>query len=175
MEEKPHMTHAREPRSHSWTSLRSLARSVLGDDWGNAVVEFAVLGPILVLVLFGVIDFGRAFVAKKQLSEAVSQGAAYAINSGYSSSGITNAITSAGPTGLVASPTPSQFCGCPNAQTGVSAASGTPPSCTGTCTSGGTPGTYTTINAQMPYKASFPWPGLSQSINLTATTTVRLK
>lgn len=169
------MKQDRRPGQSGKAGLRSLAKAVLGDRLGNAAVEFAFIGPILVLVLFGIIDFGRAFVVKKQLNEAVAQGASYAINVGFNADKITSAVKSAGPSSIVASPTPSQFCGCPNAQTGVSTASGTPPSCTGTCTGGGTPGTYTTINAQIPYKSSFPWPGMSSSITLTATTTVRLK
>lgn len=45
------------------------------DERGAAVVEFALILPILVLFVFGIIEFGRAYSARIQLTAAVREGA----------------------------------------------------------------------------------------------------
>lgn len=42
---------------------------------GAAVVEFALILPILVLFVFGIVEFGRAYSARIQLTAAVREGA----------------------------------------------------------------------------------------------------
>lgn len=49
-------------------------RSPPGRDRGAAVVEMALVMPLLLLMLFGLIDFGRVFNAKIQLSQAAREG-----------------------------------------------------------------------------------------------------
>jgi Flp pilus assembly protein TadG len=44
-------------------------------DRGAAAVEFALLLPVLLLLVFGIIDFGRALNAQITLSEAAREGA----------------------------------------------------------------------------------------------------
>jgi Flp pilus assembly protein TadG len=83
------------------------------DERGAAVVEFALILPILVLFVFGVIEFGRAYSARIQLTAAVREGAragALGLDA--------VAATKAGAPGLTASqinvtytPTPGSFCG----------------------------------------------------------------
>jgi hypothetical protein len=50
-------------------------RSSAGRDRGAAAVEFALLLPLLVLIVFGVIDFGRAINAQITLTQAAREGA----------------------------------------------------------------------------------------------------
>jgi Flp pilus assembly protein TadG len=45
-----------------------------GRDQGAAAVEFALLLPILLLVLFGIIDFGRALNMQIELTNAAREG-----------------------------------------------------------------------------------------------------
>ena len=45
------------------------------EERGAVVVEFAVVLPILVLFIFGIIEFGRAYSAKIELTAAVREGA----------------------------------------------------------------------------------------------------
>lgn len=45
------------------------------DDRGTALVEFALVLPILLVLLFGVIDFGRAFLLRSTLAAGVREGA----------------------------------------------------------------------------------------------------
>lgn len=42
---------------------------------GAAMIEFALLLPILVMLVFGIITFGRAYFAKVELASAVREGA----------------------------------------------------------------------------------------------------
>ena len=46
---------------------------------GAAVVEFAVVAPLLFLVLFGIIEFGRLFMVQQVLTNATREGARRAI------------------------------------------------------------------------------------------------
>ncbi|HEX5741750.1 MAG TPA: TadE family protein [Pilimelia sp.] len=50
-------------------------RSHTGPDGGAAAVEMALVLPLLALVLFGIIDFGRMFHSQITLTEAAREGA----------------------------------------------------------------------------------------------------
>jgi len=52
-------------------------RRLLQADDGAAVVEFALVMPILALIIFGIIDFGRAFYTVNNIISAVREGARY--------------------------------------------------------------------------------------------------
>jgi Flp pilus assembly protein TadG len=45
------------------------------DERGAAIVEFALILPVLVLFVFGIVEFGRAYSARIQLTAAVREGA----------------------------------------------------------------------------------------------------
>ncbi|MBT8214513.1 MAG: pilus assembly protein [Acidimicrobiia bacterium] len=44
-------------------------------DRGAAMVEFAIIAPLLLLVVFGIIEFGRAYNAQNSLTHAAREGA----------------------------------------------------------------------------------------------------
>jgi Flp pilus assembly protein TadG len=46
-----------------------------GDERGASIVEFAILLPVLVMLVFGIIEFGRGYNAKVELTGAVREGA----------------------------------------------------------------------------------------------------
>jgi Flp pilus assembly protein TadG len=48
-------------------------------DRGAAAVEFAIIFPLLFLILAGIIDFGRAFFTEIQLANAAREGARTAV------------------------------------------------------------------------------------------------
>jgi hypothetical protein len=54
-------------RPGRWTFLR--------DERGTSVVEFALVVPILFLIVFGIVDFSRAFYTMSSLTAAVREGA----------------------------------------------------------------------------------------------------
>src|SRR5262249_11331792 len=78
MDERAPLPHARltEP-SRRFRGARRLVRS----ERGTAVVEFALVAPLLFLLVFGIIEFGRILNAYNQLTQLAGQGArAAAVN-----------------------------------------------------------------------------------------------
>ena len=54
---------------------RRCRRARACDERGAAVVEFAIIFPVLAMLIFGVIDFGRAFFLRNNLVAAAREGA----------------------------------------------------------------------------------------------------
>lgn len=51
-----------------------MSRRVLGDE-GQALVEFALVTPLLLLLIVGIIEFGRAWSMSQVITDAARQGA----------------------------------------------------------------------------------------------------
>lgn len=71
-----------------------------GREDGQAMVELAMVLPILFMVLFGVMQLGQAFWSYQQLSAAVSEGArtaALSRSTGNQTSLVTSAVRAAAP------------------------------------------------------------------------------
>jgi len=76
-----------------------LAKRLLGDDRGTTTVEFALIFPFMVAVLFGIIDIGRFIGARVALAQAASVGARTAcLNSSASQAAVDSAVAGAAPT-----------------------------------------------------------------------------
>ena len=60
-------------------SRRRAVRRLKRGRTGAAVVEFAIVAPILFLVIFGIIEFGRLFMVQQILTNASREGARRAI------------------------------------------------------------------------------------------------
>jgi len=86
---------------------RQLARHSGGPDRGAAAVELALVLPLLLLVLFGIIDFGRMLHAQIKLTEAAREGAR-ASALGQSNSSVQARVTesTSGLTGVTSTVTP---------------------------------------------------------------------
>lgn len=102
-----------------------------GDRAGVAAIEFAVMAPLLLVVIASVVELGLATRDTLRVQSAAAAGAQYAMLNGYNAAGISAAVVSGtGAVGLSASPAPTLFCGCPTA-TGIGATA-----CTATCDDG---------------------------------------
>ena len=144
--------------------------SFFRDERGATALEFALVSPLLCVLLVGLIDYGMGYWQKMQVGNAARAGAQYAMASGWNQTAISTAVTSAtGLASISASPAPSQACGCPSASSGIVAAS-----CGSSCTGGGTAGTYVTVNASATYSPLLPYHGIAGTIALTTTNTVRI-
>jgi Flp pilus assembly protein TadG len=62
--------------------IKSLHPSLLQFKRGQELVEFALIFPVLVLFLFGVVDMARVFHALISISNAAREGARYAVTYG---------------------------------------------------------------------------------------------
>lgn len=57
------------------TSTRPKQHRSSADDRGVVAIEFALMAPLLFVLLFGMVQFGRAYNAKVELTAAVREGA----------------------------------------------------------------------------------------------------
>jgi Flp pilus assembly protein TadG len=144
-------------------------RRLLRHCGGNAAMELALLASPLMLLAIGTGDYGLGIYRQMEVQNAAQAGAEYARKHGFSTTGITNAVTAATPLTVSASPAPAQSCGCPSGTTISSATCGT------TCASGALAGTYVTVAAQATYSTIVPYPGIANSYTLTASSTVRIQ
>jgi Flp pilus assembly protein TadG len=58
-------------------------RKALGTEDGAALVEFAVVAPVMLLILLGIIDFGLLFQRYQVITNAAREGARVAVLPGY--------------------------------------------------------------------------------------------
>ena len=150
-------------------SLRPFMSGSASGTGGTIAIEFAIIGPALVLMMACTVDLGMGIYRKMQVQNAAQAGAEYAIAHGFTSS-IVNAVTNATSfSGIAASPAPSQFCGCPSSS-GVTAIT-----CNSTCSSGAVAGTYVTVSAQGTYDTILSYPLIPSSFLFAAQSTVRIQ
>ncbi len=102
--------------------------SWLSNNKGNAVVEFALITPVLLVMIVGLVDAGRAIEANARLGSGISAGLHYALADSYASAQIEAAAVSAsryadGEVSVAAT----RVCECPD---------GSAVACTGTCDAG---------------------------------------
>lgn len=73
-------------------------------DTGQSLVEFALLLPLLILILSGLLDLGRAYYVVVTLEDMAAEGAAYAALHPYDVNGIWNRAAQASGGMVVVSP-----------------------------------------------------------------------
>ena len=141
---------------------------------GVSTIEFALIGSMLATLAVGMLDFGMAFWQQMEVGNAARAGAEYAAVHGWGADGsaITTAATSATSLGALTA-SPSQVCGCPDANSGVTLTGQSPP-CTTPCSNGGTLSAYISVSTQASYALIVPFPGVSSPISLTATAVARM-
>ncbi len=66
--------------------------NLLKKDKGQSIVEFALVAPILVLLLFGIIEFGRIYETVNVLTSAAREGARVAAVTAPSGSQVNSAV-----------------------------------------------------------------------------------
>ena len=136
---------------------------------GVAALEFALLAPLLLMLLVGVADFGIGIWYDMEVQNALHAGIEDAAAHGFHPTSISGAVTSATLLPVDASPLPTQFCGCPTTS-GVTSVS-----CTSTCSSGLTPGTFVQVTATATYNRIIQYPLVPAQFNLVAQGDVRIK
>jgi Flp pilus assembly protein TadG len=175
-----------------WQSIRTF---MVGPDGiaGAALIELAVLMPILLGMGIYTMDFGLYDFRRMQVQNAAQAGAQYVIanlqkidnditSSGLLSSSdissINSAVTTA--TTFAVSASAYSFCGCPS-NSGVTSLCGSPstPSTCNACsgnTCSANRGTYVTVSAQANYTPLVPYQFFSNpSYPLNGSATVRLQ
>jgi Flp pilus assembly protein TadG len=132
---------------------------------GQTVVELALLLPVLLLLLIGLIEIGRYAYFDILISNAARAGAQYGAQSLIQAADVAGIRTAAQNDGLAAMTITSlQECGC-NA------------GALGGCPTGGVcplPLVYVKVTATDTYNSLFSYPGLPASMTLTSTVTMRV-
>ncbi len=107
------------------------------EGWGQAIVEMALVLPVLLLLLLGVVEFGLAFNAKQAVTNAAREGARLAVvnDPAITADSVTTSIeTSLARAGLSAGDAAIQF---------------------NTTTNWRTPGQMQTVDVGVPYRFGF--------------------
>jgi Flp pilus assembly protein TadG len=137
---------------------------------GSVTIEFALVLPLLALLLTGLIDLGNAANESMEVQQAAEAGAQYASLNPWNTTAIGNAVTNAtGISGIAATPAPSQFCACANGEALTAV------SCTTTCSSGHTASKYVLVSAQLQHWSILSYPGLPNPLTLSAQSWRRLQ
>src|ERR1700761_6353036 len=133
---------------------------------GSSLVEAAVVLPMLLLILIGVVDLGRYFYLANEVAGASHSGAIYGSQHASDTTNMVNAAKLDAPnvTGMTVNAT--WGCECSD---GTSASA----SCTTTPTCSTNVVYYATVKASANYSALFPWAGMPSPLTLSSSTTMR--
>lgn len=135
---------------------------------GNSIIETALVLPVLLLLLAGAVDIGRAFRAAMIVNAAARTGAAYGIHYPTDTAGMVLAARTDTSTLVTVTPAATYGCECPDG-TGPQGSCSSEPSCAATMNSV----YYVEVDTSAIYTPMFPWPGISSSIPLKAKVRLR--
>jgi Flp pilus assembly protein TadG len=155
------------------------------DQRGLAALEFALVAPILLIILGGITDFGLIMVGRSRLANGVAQGTQLALLTGAGvtasmlATSVQNGASRAGLAEMVTVTVSGPACYCVEgfpATLGSKSALSASNTCTGTCPAlASGPGAFVTIVAKYTYRPLMPLYSLLSSPTVTQTTTVRLQ
>lgn len=141
--------------------------SFFHDESGASLVEMAVILPLFLLLLFGSVDFGRAYYLAVEVAGAAHAAANYGALNPTDTTGIKNAATADAPdvASLVVG-TPTYGCECSDGTAFSSNCTAAP-----TCTYNVVYRVSVTVSAT--YSTIFPWPKIPSSMTLSSTAVMR--
>ncbi len=142
---------------------------IVRSERGAALVELAVVLPLLIIIAVGVAEYGRLYFTAITVSNAARAGAQFGTQETQNSNiaGMTQAVLDEARdvAGVSATPPPTFFCRCPD---------GTSPSCsTGSCPGYGAVQVYVQASAQKTVTFLMKYPGMPASITVQRTATFR--
>ena len=148
--------------------MRPVPKRHLRSISGSALVELAVVGPLLVLMVLGVADFGRVLYTSIILSHAARAGAQYGAQTNGTTSdsaGIEQAAEEeAADIGSI-TVSSSRICEC----TGAGSVSCTATTCAGY----GVPRVFVAVTASTTFQTIVPYPLIPNTVPLSITAKVR--
>ena len=150
------------------SSIACLFARLGRDRSGAAATEFALLFPLLALLLAGIIDFSRLISQRMQVQAAAQAGADYAIRHGWNGTAIAETIARTSPIAIAANPAPRLVSACLSGTEIVE-------TLTPTCSSGLFTGKYVLASAQASFKPLMPWPGLIVPDTIVSTALTRVQ
>jgi len=145
---------------------RRLRSSALGAEGGTNLAEFALLLPLLCLLLLGVIDFGRAYYLNIEVSNAAYAGAMYGTQNYTDTTGMQSAALGDAQDVSGMTATATYGCECSDGSS-VTPLCGSQPSCAVNYVD------YVQVTTSVTYRPIFPWPGIPSSIALQGSARLR--
>ncbi|WP_194954702.1 TadE/TadG family type IV pilus assembly protein [Sphingopyxis solisilvae] len=145
-----------------------LSSHLIRGESGASAVEFALVLPVLVALLTGIIDLGALAWKKMEVQGAARAGANYALvnaTKGFDANLVAAAATSATNLPVTFPEQPKKEFGCPNETTGITAVANN----TTLCSNGTVPGSYVTVRTSTIYT-----PIWFNTVSLSATAKVRI-
>jgi Flp pilus assembly protein TadG len=133
---------------------------------GSALIEFALVVPMFLLVCLAGVDLGRAFNAAMMLTGATRSALEYAgvnANTASNTAQITSIITTGTGNAAGVNVSIAQYCMC--------SIGGPQVACSNTCTG---KLVYVQITATEPFQTLAAWPWVPQPLNLTRSATIRV-
>ena len=135
---------------------------------GTALVEFALVSPLLLLLLAGVLNYGQALRTATSVATAARSGAQYGsrnLANSLDTTGIRNAAVNSTPDIHNLTVTSQRTCQC---------SGGGAVSCSGTCT-GGSMEVYVQVTAQAVTSSIFSYASLPFTGNTSSQATMRIQ
>jgi Flp pilus assembly protein TadG len=142
---------------------------LLRDENGASLVELAFVLPLFPLLLFGAIDFGRAFYLSVEIVGAAQAAAAYGSQNPTDTAGMQYAAQDDAPdVPNLSAGTPTYGCECSDGTNYVASCAPAPPSCPSN-------NEVQRVNVRVTgtYSPLFPWPGLPSSMSLSSSASMR--
>jgi Flp pilus assembly protein TadG len=133
---------------------------------GSSLVELAFVMPVLVLVLMGTADFGRAYTVAIQVQSAAEAGALYGSQNSTDTAGMITAAKLDGSSVKGIAATAVYGCECPDG-TSASASCGTLPTCSANTVN------YIDVGVSATYVPLLPYPGIRSTFALTGRSRMR--
>lgn len=134
---------------------------------GSSLAELALLMPFFALLLFGAIDFGRAYFVAIEVSGAAHAGADYGSQNWGDTSGIRSAAINDAPDvpSMTVSAT-TYGCECSDGSASSTSCTTVP-----TCSAGVV--NWVKVQTSATYTPLFPWPGIPSSMSITQSAQMR--
>ncbi len=142
---------------HPAARKRTLLGGIIPGGRGQSLVEFALIAPVLIILVLGVIDYGRVYFAYVSVTNAARNGAHFASDGPVAAADLDGIKSAAvADTGELLNTSPTN--------PGVSVA-------TGTDSQGRL---YADVTVSYTFSTMFPWPGLPSSMNVERTVRARV-
>lgn len=136
---------------------------------GNSLIETALVLPVLLLLLAGAVDIGRAFRAAMIVNATARTGAVYGIHYPTDTAGMELAAKTDTSTLVTVKPIATYGCECPGGGTSAIASCASEPS----CPSGMNSVYYVEVDTSATYTPMIPWPGIASTTLLKAQVRLR--
>jgi Flp pilus assembly protein TadG len=133
--------------------VRQALRVLPRDTEGSGLVEFALIFPVFLLLLAGVVDFGRAYYVALDLSSAAQAGALYGSQNPTDTAGMISAAQQSAVELSGLSATATYGCECLDGSAAVAACTA-PPACASSYVN------YVDVVATAPYVPIITLPGM---------------